>query len=374
MALNIDDLIGSMQHNFAAGERGHELNEVRASLLHSLGPQAMGPPTSVGVQPRAYTTQMHHSAFSSSANRRSGSSTGGYGHGQGSTGRRAGANTSTNGSIAINGHGHLVSSAAVAAAAADSMAMSVSPAAATAAAPPSSLTSSSAYPMPVQLPVRQTGFSSSGAGGAGSPSSGGSGSASFWPAGSPMTISYEAQNGARSASMGSGGALMAGLLAYGNGGGGGAGSPSSCSHVSASSFGAGPPSSNGFVPAPANTPQQTPVECSSMLAQQMQVQRRFTGGERRFTGGERIDESSVADDAAAAAAGFALRSGDTDNHSPSHASAASGSYVVGGGVRAAGFVSSSHSPGGAHVNGSMTPIKHIVGGFSPPTLHGQAPM
>lgn len=43
MALSIDDLIGSMQHGFSAGDRGNELNEVRQSLLSSIGPQAMGP-------------------------------------------------------------------------------------------------------------------------------------------------------------------------------------------------------------------------------------------------------------------------------------------------------------------------------------------
>ncbi len=49
MALNIEDLIGSMQHSFAAGERGHDLNEIRASLITSLGPSANGAGTHAGV-------------------------------------------------------------------------------------------------------------------------------------------------------------------------------------------------------------------------------------------------------------------------------------------------------------------------------------
>ncbi|CBQ70704.1 conserved hypothetical protein [Sporisorium reilianum SRZ2] len=39
MALNMDDLIGSMQHGFHAGDRGNELNEIRESLKMSLGQQ-----------------------------------------------------------------------------------------------------------------------------------------------------------------------------------------------------------------------------------------------------------------------------------------------------------------------------------------------
>lgn len=39
MALNMDDLIGSMQHGFHAGDRGNELNEIRESLKVSLGQQ-----------------------------------------------------------------------------------------------------------------------------------------------------------------------------------------------------------------------------------------------------------------------------------------------------------------------------------------------
>ncbi|CDR87958.1 uncharacterized protein SPSC_03596 [Sporisorium scitamineum] len=39
MALNVDDLIGSMQHGFHAGDRGNEINEIRESLKMSLGQQ-----------------------------------------------------------------------------------------------------------------------------------------------------------------------------------------------------------------------------------------------------------------------------------------------------------------------------------------------
>ncbi|SPO21587.1 uncharacterized protein UTRI_01071_B [Ustilago trichophora] len=39
MALNMDDLIGSMQHGFHAGDRGNDLNEIRESLKLSLGQQ-----------------------------------------------------------------------------------------------------------------------------------------------------------------------------------------------------------------------------------------------------------------------------------------------------------------------------------------------
>lgn len=39
MALNMDDLIGSMQHGFHAGDRGDDLNQIRESLKLSLGPQ-----------------------------------------------------------------------------------------------------------------------------------------------------------------------------------------------------------------------------------------------------------------------------------------------------------------------------------------------
>ena len=45
MALNMDDLIGSMQHGFHAGDRGNDLNEIRESLKLSLGQQT---PTSAG--------------------------------------------------------------------------------------------------------------------------------------------------------------------------------------------------------------------------------------------------------------------------------------------------------------------------------------
>ncbi|GAC96952.1 translation initiation factor [Pseudozyma hubeiensis SY62] len=50
MALNMDDLIGSMQHGFHAGDRGNDLNEIRDTLKMSLPPQhttnpAAGPST-----------------------------------------------------------------------------------------------------------------------------------------------------------------------------------------------------------------------------------------------------------------------------------------------------------------------------------------
>ncbi|EPQ28297.1 uncharacterized protein PFL1_04124 [Pseudozyma flocculosa PF-1] len=43
MALNLDDLIGSMQHGFHAGDRGNDLNEIRENLKMTLGQQALGP-------------------------------------------------------------------------------------------------------------------------------------------------------------------------------------------------------------------------------------------------------------------------------------------------------------------------------------------
>ncbi|PWZ03294.1 hypothetical protein BCV70DRAFT_14817 [Testicularia cyperi] len=39
MALNMDDLIGSMQHGFHAGDRGNDLNEIRDTLKVTLGTQ-----------------------------------------------------------------------------------------------------------------------------------------------------------------------------------------------------------------------------------------------------------------------------------------------------------------------------------------------
>lgn len=45
MALNMDDLIGSMQHGFHAGDRGNDLQEIRDSLKISLGQQPQHQPT-----------------------------------------------------------------------------------------------------------------------------------------------------------------------------------------------------------------------------------------------------------------------------------------------------------------------------------------
>lgn len=44
MAINMDDLIGSMQHGFHAGDRGNDLNEIRESLKMSLGQQQSNTP------------------------------------------------------------------------------------------------------------------------------------------------------------------------------------------------------------------------------------------------------------------------------------------------------------------------------------------
>ncbi|KAE8223782.1 hypothetical protein CF319_g3233 [Tilletia indica] len=48
MALDItmDDLIGSMQHGFHAGDRGRELQQIRDNLAFALSPHAMGPSSS----------------------------------------------------------------------------------------------------------------------------------------------------------------------------------------------------------------------------------------------------------------------------------------------------------------------------------------
>ncbi|SPO22393.1 uncharacterized protein UTRI_01071 [Ustilago trichophora] len=56
MALNMDDLIGSMQHGFHAGDRGNDLNEIRESLKLSLGQQTptAGPSNSQQHQQQQY--------------------------------------------------------------------------------------------------------------------------------------------------------------------------------------------------------------------------------------------------------------------------------------------------------------------------------
>ncbi len=51
MALNMDDLIGSMQHGFHAGDRGNDLNEIRESLKLSLAAQGQNPPSSASAFP-----------------------------------------------------------------------------------------------------------------------------------------------------------------------------------------------------------------------------------------------------------------------------------------------------------------------------------
>lgn len=43
MALNLDDLIGEMQHGLTAGDRGAEIHDIRENLLAVLGAQALGP-------------------------------------------------------------------------------------------------------------------------------------------------------------------------------------------------------------------------------------------------------------------------------------------------------------------------------------------
>ncbi|PWN53536.1 hypothetical protein IE53DRAFT_154011 [Violaceomyces palustris] len=43
MALNLDDLIGSMQHGFHAGDKGTDINEMRENLKAALGTHALGP-------------------------------------------------------------------------------------------------------------------------------------------------------------------------------------------------------------------------------------------------------------------------------------------------------------------------------------------
>ncbi|KAF6767325.1 hypothetical protein PSEUBRA_003993 [Kalmanozyma brasiliensis GHG001] len=53
MALNMDDLIGSMQHSMHAGDRGHELHEIRESLKASLPAQhGAGPSQPAQPAPR----------------------------------------------------------------------------------------------------------------------------------------------------------------------------------------------------------------------------------------------------------------------------------------------------------------------------------
>ncbi|KAN0060951.1 hypothetical protein ACQY0O_006685 [Thecaphora frezii] len=66
MALNLDDLIGSMQHSFHAGDRGTDLNEIRENLKLTLGQQALGPGQTDGGQssrrsysPRQWDARTH---------------------------------------------------------------------------------------------------------------------------------------------------------------------------------------------------------------------------------------------------------------------------------------------------------------------------
>ena len=60
MALNMEDLIGSMQHGFHAGDRGNDLNEIRDQLKLSLGQQqsaVAGPSTQ---PPPPHSRRPHH--------------------------------------------------------------------------------------------------------------------------------------------------------------------------------------------------------------------------------------------------------------------------------------------------------------------------
>ncbi|KAJ9477438.1 Translation initiation factor [Pseudozyma hubeiensis] len=54
MALNMDDLIGSMQHGFHAGDRGNDLNEIRDTLKMSLPPQHTTNPAAAGPSTRRF--------------------------------------------------------------------------------------------------------------------------------------------------------------------------------------------------------------------------------------------------------------------------------------------------------------------------------
>ncbi|SNX82680.1 uncharacterized protein MEPE_01386 [Melanopsichium pennsylvanicum] len=76
MALNMDDLIGSMQHGFHAGDRGNDLNEIRESLKVSLGPQhpSNQPPTAGPSNPSHHYNLRSRSQHHPSAYQQGGSS------------------------------------------------------------------------------------------------------------------------------------------------------------------------------------------------------------------------------------------------------------------------------------------------------------
>jgi hypothetical protein len=66
MALNMDDLIGSMQHGFHAGDRGNDINEIRESLKLSLGQQHPQPAAGPSNPAHPYNFARRHPASSAS--------------------------------------------------------------------------------------------------------------------------------------------------------------------------------------------------------------------------------------------------------------------------------------------------------------------